>query len=78
VARPRRVPRDDLFRIFPSLPFPSTARSRDEQVARMRRLLLDMRSRARANIARQMDAIKRVRERVAEQQRRRSPYRRSR
>jgi hypothetical protein len=65
VARRRRpAPRDDLFSIFPSLPF-VPPRSREAQVARMRQLLSATRDRARASIARQREATARVRARVA-------------
>jgi hypothetical protein len=66
--------RDDLFAIFPDLP---SARLRpiDEQVARMRRLLVDTRERALRNVARQREAAEQVRARLESRQRDRS-YRR--
>ncbi len=65
--KPRR---DDLFSLFPDLPHPRP-RSRDEQVARLRRQLIDARLRAQRNIARQVEAAARVRDRVVARQRQR-------
>ena len=64
-AKPRR---DDLFAIFPDLPRPRS-RTRDEQILRMRRLLMLTRSRAARRIVEQQFAVARVRARVAERQR---------
>jgi hypothetical protein len=58
---------NDLFEIFPDLPGLRT-RSRDEQVARMRRLLLDTRDRAAVNIRRQRMASAQVRAAVLARQ----------
>jgi hypothetical protein len=60
---------DDLFEMFPDLPR-LRARSRTEQVARMRRLLTDTRDRAATNIERQQAAAARVRAAVMARQRR--------
>ena len=68
--RSRTNPHDDLFRIFPDLPRVVPPRSKEAQVARIRRQLLDTRERAARNIARQTKAAKRVRESVGEHSRR--------
>lgn len=66
----RLGPHDDLFQLFPDLPG-LPPRSREAQVARMRRLLAETRLRAERNIARQVEATARVRARVAAHHRRR-------
>jgi len=63
-----RRPGDDLFALFPDLPRPRP-RTREEQILRLRRLLLLTRERAAHRIAEQKAAVKRVRARVAERQR---------
>jgi hypothetical protein len=67
IGRPRR---DDLFAIFPDLPS-LAPRSREAQVARIRRLMLSTRERAAASIERQRHATASVRARVAAARRRR-------
>ena len=59
-----RPPHDDLFQIFPDLPWPRTS-TRGETVQRIRQQIEDVRIRAAANIARQKAATERVRARVA-------------
>jgi hypothetical protein len=67
MPKPARTRGDDLFELFPDLPRPS-ARSREEQVARLRRLLNGTRARAAENVHRQQQAVAEVRLRLKKRQ----------
>ena len=60
---------DDLFAIFPDLPRPRP-RTREQQLLRMRALMLATRDRAKWRIAQQRKAVEHVRERLAQYTRR--------
>jgi hypothetical protein len=65
--RPRRAApvRDDLFAIFPDLPWPRIRRSRAAQLARIRRMVVETRLRALQHIAQQQRTVAQMRSHVA-------------
>ncbi len=62
--QPARKVHNDLFHIFPAFPM-LPPRSRELQAARIRQLFWASRNRAERNIARQKEAIERLRARMA-------------
>ena len=69
MRRPAGPRHNDLFAMFPDLPRPRP-RTRDEQILRMRRLLIITRERATQRVAEQRKAVALVQERVAQRKRR--------
>ena len=66
---PRRAHTNDLFALFPDLPW-TRLRTTDEQLAAVRKSVADTRLRASANIQRQRAEAERVRDRLSARRRR--------
>jgi hypothetical protein len=66
---PRRPHTNDLFELFPDLPW-RRLRDAEEQLAAIRRHVADMRARAQRNIERQRSEAERVRDHLSARRRR--------